>query len=154
MGRRVTHHVGGSVARLKVEVVTAERQILADEADMVIAPSSEGTIGILPRHAPLMAALAPGVLVLKKDGAEDVFAVSGGFLQVSHDRVLVLADAAERGEEVDEQRAAEARQRAEGALKEAALHPEALQTEAARAALRFSLARLDVARRRRRQTTM
>lgn len=142
------------MARLKVEIVTAERQILDSEADVVIAPSSEGIIGILPRHAPLLTALAPGVLVLRKDGEEDVLAVSGGFLQVSHNRVLVLADTAERGDEVDEQRASEARQRAEVALKEAAQHPGDVQTEAARAALRRSLARLDVARRRRRRTSM
>ena len=137
--------------RLTVQVVTAERQMLDDEADVVIAPSVEGTIGILPRHAPLLTALAPGVLVLKKDGAEEVLAVSGGFLQVSHNRVLVLADTAERGEEVDEQRAAEARDRAEAALEEAARHPGSLQAEAARSALRRSLARLDVAQRRRRR---
>jgi F-type H+-transporting ATPase subunit epsilon len=142
------------MARLKVEIVTAERQILDGEADVVIVPSSEGIIGILPRHAPLLAALAPGVLVLKKDGEEEVLAVSGGFLQVSHNRVLILADTAERGDEVDEQRATEARERAEAALKEAAEHPGDVQTEAARAALRLSLARLDVARRRRRRTSM
>ena len=142
------------MARLKVEIVSAERQILEDDADMVIAPSSEGVIGILPRHAPLLAGIAPGVLVLKKDGEEDVLAVSGGFLQVSHDRVLILVDTAERGDEVDEQRAGAARERAEAALKEAALHPGNVQTEAARMALRRSLARLDVARRRRRRTSM
>src|ERR671923_1142306 len=97
------------MARLNVEIVTAERQVLTDEVDMVIAPASEGTIGILPRHAPLLTALNPGVMVLKKDGQEEVLAVSGGFLQVSNNRVLVLADTAERADEVDEQRAVEAR---------------------------------------------
>jgi F-type H+-transporting ATPase subunit epsilon len=141
------------VARLTVEIVTAERQVLTDEADMVIAPAVEGVVGILPRHAPLLTALNPGVLVLKKDGQEEMLAVSGGFLQVSQNRVLILADTAERADEVDEQRAEESRMRAEQALAEAKAHPGSVQTEAARAALHRSLARLNVARRRRRRPT-
>ncbi len=139
------------MARLSVEIVTAERQVLTDEADMVIAPATEGTVGILPRHAPLLTALNPGVMVLKKDGQEELLAVSGGFLQVSNNRVLVLADTAERAEEVDEQRAVEARGRAEEALREASAHPGSVQTEAARVSLRKSLARMNVAQRRRRR---
>ena len=142
------------MARLTVEIVTAERQVLTDEADMVIAPAVEGVVGILPRHAPLLTALNPGVMVLKKDGQEEMLAVSGGFLQVSNNRVLILADTAERAEEVDEERAAEARARAEEALREARAHPGGvLQAEAARAALHKSLARLNVAQRRRRRPT-
>jgi F-type H+-transporting ATPase subunit epsilon len=137
--------------RLIVEIITAERRVLTDEADMVIAPAVEGIVGILPRHAPLLTALNPGVMVLKKDGQEEMLAVSGGFLQVSHNRVLILADTAERAEEVDEQRAAEARIRAEEALREARAHPGSVQTEAARVSLRKSLARLNVAQRRRRR---
>jgi F-type H+-transporting ATPase subunit epsilon len=138
--------------KLTVEVVTAERRVLTDEADMVIAPAVEGTVGILPRHAPLLTALTPGVMVLKKDGTEEVLAVSGGFLQVSNDRVLILADLAERADEVDEQHAAEARSAAEEALREARERPGGgVQAEAARAALRLSLARLNVAQRRRRR---
>jgi F-type H+-transporting ATPase subunit epsilon len=117
---------------------------------MIIAPGSEGEIGILPRHAPLLTALNPGVMVLKNDGQEEVLAVSGGFLQVSNNRVLILADTAERGDELDEQRAQEARANAEAALKEAAKG--SLQADAARAALQRSLVRLNVARRRRRTT--
>ncbi len=141
-----------SMAKLSVEIVTAERQVLTDEADMVIAPAVDGTVGILPRHAPLLTALNPGVIVLKKEGQEEVLAVSGGFLQVSHDRVLILADTAERAEELDEQRATEARTRAEEALREAKAHPGSVQTEAARAALHKSLARLNVVQRRRRRS--
>ena len=141
------------MAKLRVEIVTAERHVLTDEADMVIAPAVEGTVGILPRHAPLLTALNPGVMVLKKDGQEEVLAVSGGFLQVSHDRVLILADTAERADEVDEQHAAQARAQAEEALREARARPESVSTEAARSALRLSLARLNVAQRRRRRPT-
>ncbi len=139
------------MAKLTVQIVTAEREVLRDEADVVIAPAIEGTVGILPRHAPLLTALTPGVLVLRKDGTEDAMAVSGGFLQVANNRVLILADTAERAEEVDEERAREARARAEAALKEAARGGDTLQAELARAALRRSLARLTVAERRRRR---
>jgi F-type H+-transporting ATPase subunit epsilon len=107
-------------------------------------------LGILPRHAPLLTALLPGVLILKKDGEEEAMAVSGGFLQVANNRVLVLADTAERAEEVDEQRAQESRARAEAALKEGARGGQ-FEAEVARAALRRSLARLNVAQRRRRK---
>lgn len=141
------------MAKLTVEIITAERQILSDEADMVIAPGAEGILGILPRHAPLLTALVPGVMILKKDGREESLALSGGFLQVSHNRVLVLADTAEREEEVDEQHALEARTRAEAALREAGRRPGALQSEAARTALRHSLARLQVVQRHRRRAS-
>ena len=141
------------MARLTVDIVTAERRVLTEEADMVIAPAVEGTVGILPRHAPLLTALNPGVMVLKRYGQEEPLAVSGGFLQVSNNRVLVLADTAERADEVDEQRAQESRARAEEALREAREHPGSVQTEAARAALRRSLARLNVVQRRRRRSS-
>ena len=86
------------MAKLRLEVVTAEREVYADDVDMVIAPGGEGELGILPRHAPLLTTLQPGVMRLKKDGGETIMAVSGGFLQVFRDRVLVLADTAERAD--------------------------------------------------------
>jgi F-type H+-transporting ATPase subunit epsilon len=139
------------MAKLSVEIVTAERQVLAeDEVDMVIAPGSEGVVGILPRHAPLLTTLRPGEIRIKKDGGESAMAVGGGFLQVNADRVLVLADTAEREDEIDEARADEARRRAEQALEEAARGGSPIQVQAARAALHLSLARLTVVRRRRR----
>ena len=141
------------MAKLRLEVVTAERQVFADDVDMVVAPGGEGEVGILPRHAPLLTTLQPGVLRLRKDGEETFMAVSGGFLQVFRDRVLVLADAAEREEEIEEDRAEEARQRAMQALKEGASGAGGLQAEAARSALRLSLVRLQVARRRTRRGT-
>ena len=139
------------MAKLTVEIVTAERQVLAeDDVDMVVAPGSEGVVGILPRHAPLLTLLNPGVIRIKKHGAESAMAVGGGFLQVNADRVLILADTAEREDEIDEARAEEARQRAEEALREAMRGGNTAQAEAARVALGRSLARLNVARRRRR----
>ena len=141
------------MAKLTVDIVSAERRVLTEEVDMVIAPATEGPVGILPRHAPLLTALLPGAIVLKKDGDEEVLAVSGGFLQVSNNRVLILADTAERADEVDEQRAEEARRRAEEALKDAARQG-GMEAAAARAALQRSLVRLNVVRRRKRGATM
>ena len=140
------------MAKLSVELVTAERRVVIEEdVDMLVAPASEGDVGILPRHAPLLTTLRPGMLKIKKDGAETDLAVSGGFLQVNQNRVLILADTAERAEEIDEQRAEEARRRAETALTEAARGGSPAQVEAARATLRRELVRLNVVRRRRRQ---
>ena len=138
---------------LRVEIVTAERQVLTDEVDMVIAPAADGVIGILPRHAPLLTALAPGALVLRKGNLDEVLSCTGGFLEVSQNKVLILADAAEREDEIDEERATNARARAEAALQEAAHHPDAaLRAEAARTSLRSAQVRLNVAQRRRRRS--
>jgi len=141
------------MAKLRVEIVTAERQLLAeDDVDMVVAPGSEGTLGILPKHAALLTLLSPGVLRIKKNGQETEMAVGGGFLQVNRDRVLVLADTAEREDEIDETRAQEAREKAEAALRDASRGGTPLQIQAARVALSRSMARLTVVRRRRRTT--
>ena len=98
---------------LRVQIVTAEREVFADDSvDMVVAPGADGVVGILPRHAPLLTTLLPGVVRIKKGGTEQAMAVGGGFLQVARDKVLILADTAERADEVDEARAEEARRRA------------------------------------------
>lgn len=138
---------------LRVQIVTAEREVLADDnVDMVVAPGSEGVLGILPRHAPLLTTLVPGLVRIKKGGQEMAMAVGGGFMQVARDRVLILADTAEREDEIDAERAEQARQRAQKALADARSGG-ALQTEAARVALRRSLVRIDVAQRRRRRSS-
>jgi F-type H+-transporting ATPase subunit epsilon len=140
------------MAKLSVEIVTAERQVLAEQdVDMVVAPGTEGDMGILPRHAALLTTLRPGVLRLKKGAEEQIMAVSGGFLQIANNRVLVLADTAERDEEIDEQRAEASRQAALKALEEAR-RGQGPQAESARIALRRSLARLQVAQRKRRRS--
>ncbi len=138
--------------RLRVQIVTAEREVhTEDDVDMVVAPGSEGVVGILPRHAPLLTNLVPGVVRIKKNGTETSMAVGGGFLQVARDRVLILADTAEREDEVDEARAEESRHRAQQALADAVRAGGPVQVEAARSALRRSLARIEVAQRRRRR---
>src|SRR5436190_19619207 len=137
---------------LKVQIVTAEREVFADDAvDMVVAPGAEGVLGILPKHAPLLTTLVPGEVRIKRGGSEQAMIVGGGFLQVARDKVLILADTAEREDEIDEARAEEARQRAHQALGEALASGQHVQAEAARIALRREEARIQVARRRSRR---
>ena len=101
---------------LHVEVVTAERELYNGEAEIVDAPGSEGQLGILPEHAPLLALLGAGPLKIKFQGAEEILFVSSGFLEVSNDHVTVLADTAEHADEIDEARAEQARREAQEAL--------------------------------------
>ena len=82
------------MSSLRLDIVTAERVVYSEDVDMVIAPGVEGQLGILPHHAPLMTILQSGELRVKKGEAEDSLAISGGFLEVRPDRVIVLADAA------------------------------------------------------------
>ncbi|MFQ5855400.1 MAG: F0F1 ATP synthase subunit epsilon [Anaerolineae bacterium] len=134
--------------RLRLDIVTAERNVYSEDVDMVTAPGIEGELGVLPRHAPLMTALQPGELRIRKGDQVEFFAVGGGFLEVRPDRVIVLADSAEHVDEIDIERAEAARQRAEKMLKEGV--PEA-QLRAIEGALKRSRVRLRVARRRRRR---
>ena len=135
---------------IHLEVITPERRVYEDDVDMVIAPGSEGYLGILPHHAPLLTALGPGEFRVKKGGVEQVLAVFGGFMDVHPDRVVVLTEAAEPAEEIDAQRAEEARQRAQEALATAATMSAADEARA-RAALQRALVRLRVSERRRRR---
>jgi F-type H+-transporting ATPase subunit epsilon len=136
------------MATLRLEIVTAERTVFADDVSEVVAWGIEGQLGILPHHAPLMTMLQPGDLLIKKDDEEHYLAISGGFLEVRPDKVIILADACERAEEIDVERAEAARRRAEEILK---TRPPEMDTAAAEAALRRSLARIKVAERRRRR---
>jgi len=127
---------------IKLDIVTAEKEVYSEEVDMVIAPGVEGQLGILPHHTPLMTILRPGELRIKKGEEEVSLVISGGFLEVRPDRVIVLADAAEKVEEIDVARAEEARRRARERLAE---KPEGFDAARTDAALRRSLARLKVA---------
>jgi F-type H+-transporting ATPase subunit epsilon len=104
---------------MHVEVVTAERELYNGEADSLIAPGSEGELGILPRHAALLTTLKAGEMLIKLGGAEEPFFVSGGFLEVSDNKVTVLAESAEYAEEIDQARAEAARRRAQEHLAQA-----------------------------------
>jgi F-type H+-transporting ATPase subunit epsilon len=86
---------------LRCEIITQERRVFDEEVDIVIAPGTEGEMGILPQHAPLVAALDYGELRVRQGDLESLFAIGGGVLQVSNDHVIVLADSAEQAEEID-----------------------------------------------------
>lgn len=131
---------------IHLEIVTAERVVLSDDVDMISVPTRDGRVGILPRHAPLLTVLDVGELDIVKNGETTPFAVSGGFMEVLPNRVTILADTAERADEIDEARAEEARRRAEEAL---AQHQSDQQMAMAEAELRRALVRLKVAQLRR-----
>jgi F-type H+-transporting ATPase subunit epsilon len=128
---------------IHLEIVTAERVVLSDDVDMISAPTKDGRVGILPRHAPLLTVLEPGELGILKDGVRTPFAVSGGFMEVLPTRVTILADTVERAEEIDEARAEKARQLAEE--RKAAAKSER-DLALAEAKLRKELVRLQVSR--------
>jgi len=133
---------------IKLEIVTAERQVYSGDVEFVSAPGVMGTLGILPKHSPLLTALEAGELRFKKGDEEESFAVSGGFMEVRPDQVIVLADTAERAEEIDLERAEAARQRAEELLKE---RPSGVDMTTIERALRRSRIRLRVGKRRRKK---
>jgi F-type H+-transporting ATPase subunit epsilon len=137
------------MATTRLDIVTAEREVFSDDVDEVVAPGVEGQLGILPHHAPLMTMLLPGELAVRKGGEEFYLAISGGFLEVRPDRIIVLADAAERVEEIDVARAEEAKRRAEERLAE---HVPGVDAARAEAALHRSLVRLKVVARRRKRS--
>ena len=102
---------------IKFEIVTPERTVLREDVAEVTIPTNQGEITVLPKHTPLIAFLQPGVLTLKKkDGEKSVAFVSGGFVEVFKNKVVVLADAAERAEEIDLAKVEEAKRRAEEAM--------------------------------------
>ena len=131
---------------IKLEIVTAEHSVFSGDVDIIIAPGIEGELGILPRHAPLMTALREGELRVRKGSEEYSMCISGGFLEVRPDRVIVLADACERAEEIDTERAEEAKRRAEKILSEK--HVPEVDAARAEAAMRRALLRLKIADRK------
>jgi F-type H+-transporting ATPase subunit epsilon len=134
---------------MRLEIITAERQVYSDDVDVVVAPGIEGQLGILPHHAPLMTALQPGELMVRKNGEESYLVVTGGFMEVLGNRVTILADAAERSEEIDEQRAQQAVERARDRIEK---REEDIELEEALHSLRRAQVRLNVVRRRRRSS--
>ena len=134
---------------IRLEVVTPERLVYADDVDAVVLPGSEGELGVLPHHAPLITTLGLGELRIRKSGYEDHFAIVGGFLQVRPDKVVVMAETADIASEIDLELAMEARREAERAL-ETGYH-EGADLAAARASLQLSLLRIRVAERRHRE---
>jgi len=134
---------------IKLEIITAERQVYSDEVNTVVAPGVEGELGILPHHAPLITILKPGEVLVRKDGQETYLFVSGGFLEVRPEKIIILADACERADEIDIERAEAAKRRAEEGLKARKPDVDVAQTQAA---LLRALIRLQIAERRRRRS--
>ncbi len=134
---------------IRVEIIAQDRRVWSGEADMVVLPGGSGEMGVLPNHAPLLTTLDPGFLRVKRGNQEEVFTVVGGFAEVLPDKVIVLADAAEHVEEIDEERARRAKERAERLLASEPADSEAYL--AALAALRRANLRLEAVRRYRRE---
>ncbi len=134
---------------IQLEIVTPERLAYSDTVDSVVLPGSQGELGVLPHHAPLVSTLGIGELRIRKGGQEEAFAIVGGFLQVRPDKVVVMAETADMASEIDLEKAQEARREAERAL-EGGYH-EGADLSAARAQLQQALLRIRVAERRYRE---
>lgn len=135
------------MAKLSVEIVTGERSVYReDDVDMVVAPGADGSLGILPSHAPLITLLASGELRITRGGQEEELVIFGGFLEVVNNKVLILADSAERVDEIDLARAEQARTDAEEAIRNRKSTQDMAEAEAA---LRRAAIRLRVGQRRR-----
>jgi len=132
------------MATIRLEVVGAERLVFSGDVEKVVAPGAQGQLGLLPHHAPLMTMLDPGELMVTQDGNEICIAVTGGFMEVRPDHIIVLADAAERADEIDIERAEEARRRAEERLQDQVTGIDLAKAEVA---LKRSLLRLKAAER-------
>ncbi len=136
------------MADMKLEIVTAERVVYSEDVSVLVAPGADGELGILPNHSPLLTTLASGEIKVTKDGEDTFMAVSGGFLEVLGNKVTILANTAEHADEIDEERAEAALERAQERV---ATAESDMDLERALASMRRSAARLGVARRRRRR---
>lgn len=134
------------MSQLQLKIVTPEKQVLDESVDMVILPTSEGEIGVLPHHANLMAKLIPGELKIKRGGKVESLAVGGGFLQVANNTLTIMTDLATSEVDIDEKAMEEARKRAQEALSQKLTDEEYAETMAV---LEKSLAQLKIKRRHR-----
>ena len=134
---------------LQLDIVTPEKRVFSEEVDSVTLPGSEGELGILPQHIPLVTALKPGELVYAKSGKSEHFAVGIGFVEVTGERVSVLTDMAMGEGEIDEKSVEEALKRAQERL-ESIKHDQGSEDFAAmQAIIQKSMAQLHVKRKRR-----
>ncbi|HHZ16112.1 MAG TPA: F0F1 ATP synthase subunit epsilon [Peptococcaceae bacterium] len=127
---------------LTLEVVTPERILLKEESYSIIVPATEGLMGLWPNHAPIITGLNPGIIKYRQNDNMRVLAIGGGFMEVSDNKVSILADSAELPEEIDVTRAAAAKERAQKRLKEL---PPGMDVHRAELALSRALARLEAA---------
>lgn len=136
------HEANLNAGEMMMEVVSPERRLFQEVVEAVMLPGKEGYLGVLPRHAPMVVALDTGIVTYRQQGETKKLAVSGGFCEVKKDAVIVLADAAEKADEIDVLRAQQAKQRAERRLK---AKRDDIDEARAQAALRRALVRLEVA---------
>lgn len=131
---------------IRCEIVSQDRTVFEGDVDIVVLPGTDGEMGILPNHTPLLSTIRLGVVKVRYNGTEENFTITGGLVEVQPTIVTILADAAENVEEIDVARAEEARRKAEERLTEGP--PAGTDAYlAAEAALRRSTLRLEVARR-------
>ena len=129
------------MAELNLEIITPEKPVLKEQIESVTIPGSLGGFQILKDHAPLISSFEIGIIKVKNGTSENYFTTSGGTVEVNHNRVLVLADSIEKVSEIDQNRAEQAKQRAEERLKRK--HEEDIDEARARAALERALNRLN-----------
>jgi F-type H+-transporting ATPase subunit epsilon len=135
-----------ATATLRLEIVTPEAKAYSEDVEMVVVPGSEGELGILPQHVPLLTSIKPGELRVLKDGKETYLAVGEGFVEITQDRVIVLTDMALEDTQIDEAAAQAAFDRAQEALRAQRLSDEEHAT--VQASLEKSIAQLMIKRRK------
>ncbi len=131
--------------KLNLEVVTPRKLVVSDEVDLCTVPGTEGVFGVMANHAPILSTLNIGQMHFNKDGETVKLAISGGFVEVSNNKMTVLAEAAEVSEEIDVERALRAKERAEKRIQEAQAGKEDIDMARAMAAMARATARLKVA---------
>jgi F-type H+-transporting ATPase subunit epsilon len=129
---------------LRLEIVTAEGQVYAEDVEMVTLPGVTGEFGVYPQHVPLITQLVPGEIIVRQGGHETFFATGGGLIEITGNSVAILTDLAVQADKIDEAKAEEARQRAEARLKDKLSNEEVAHINAS---LARSLAQLRVKRR-------
>lgn len=133
--------------RLHLEIITPGKVVFEDDVVQVVVPTTSGHITVLPNHVALLTQIAPGELVIKKDGREHFLAITGGFFQIDNNKAVVLADYAVRSEDIEIAKAQEAQKRAEKVMEEKVSEKD---FALAQSELRRAILELKVAHRRRR----
>ena len=133
--------------KITLEVVTPKGAIVSDDVDIVSAPGFAGEFGVLANHAPFLSTIKVGTLRYKKDGSEVELMISGGFCEVSNNKITFLVESAEHGHEIDVDRALRAKERAEKRLLQALEKQAKFDRTRAEAALQRAMARLKIAQR-------
>jgi F-type H+-transporting ATPase subunit epsilon len=133
--------------KIKLEVVTPKGAVVSEDVDIVTAPGFAGEFGVLANHAPFLSTIKIGTLRYQKGGSEEELMISGGFCEVSNNKITFLVESAERGHDIDVDRALKAKERAEKRLLQAREQQEKIDRTRAEAALQRALARLKIAQR-------